>query len=138
MKSLSDLYCIYNHFQLDVFEENGFKFITNEKGPADCGTVLSCSYGDESSLIEECISNDCNLIQWCPANGEGLEEPSCHHRHGGKSRACLYKHCKECTKESCDYRSPYSMNSKQKIGHWYTYFKGMSNIDESIKYLDSN
>merc|ERR1712025_1100495 len=74
-------------------------------------------------------------IQWCPANGEGLEEPSCHHRHGGKSRACLYKDCKDCTKESCDFkRSPDSKNNKQKIGHWYTYFKGSCNpnfIDSS-------
>ena len=119
--------------QLDAFEEEGFKLITNVKGPADCGTVLSCSYGNESSLIEECISKGCNLIQWCPANGEGLEEPSCHHRHDGKSRACLYENCKECTKESCDFiRSPDSINNKQKIGRWYTYFKGMSNIVESI------
>ena len=140
MKGLSDLYCYTIFSQLDAFEEEGFKFITNEKGPADCGTVISCSYGDESSLIAECISEEgCNLIQWCPANGEGLEEPSCHHRHGGKSRACLYKHCKECTKESCDFnRSPDSINNKQKIGHWYTYFKGMSNIDDSIKYLNYN
>ena len=79
------------------------------------------------------------MIQWCPADGEGLDEPSCHHRHGGKSRACLYEDCKECTKESCDFkRSPDSKNNNKEIGHWYTYFKGMSNIDESIKYSNNN
>ena len=137
MKSLSDWNAYTIVSQIDTFEEKGFKLITNE-GPGDCGTVISCLFGDESSVIEECNSKDCNLIQWCPANGEGLEEPSCHHRHGGKSRACLFKNCKECTKESCDFkRSPDSMNSDKKLGHWFTYFKGMNNIDDSIKYLNS-
>ena len=113
---------------VDEFVKKGFELITKEKGPADCGTSLSsCENGDEAFQIERCISKGCNLIQWCPDNGKGLDEPSCHHRHGGQSRACLYKDCKKCTKDSCNYRDPNSISGKV-IGHWYTYFKEKGNI----------
>ena len=119
----------------DEFVTNGFQLVTTESGPSSCGTattlnpgVVSCVWGDEAYHIKRCISNDCNLIYWCPPNGEGLDEPSCHNRHDGKSRACIRKNCKECTKDSCRYKSPNDKNAGKKLGHWYTYFKDKGNI----------
>ena len=117
----------------DVFVKNGFQLITKEEGPPHCGTGavgtgVSCMYGDEAFQIKRCIANECNLIQWCPSNGEGLDETSCHHRHGGKPRACIRKNCKGCTKDSCNYQSPNKLNNQIPLGHWYTYFKDTGNV----------
>jgi len=113
-------------FKQDVFEQSGFKMITDSNGPADCGTLIGCEYGDMDSIMKSCDDNDCNLIQWCPANGEGMKSPSCHLGHNGQeARACLYKGCDQCTEEWCDYkRKPTSLSSNGKmVGYWSTYFK---------------
>ena len=122
-------------FELDdEFVKKGFKFVNgkNSGGPAHCGTSVgspSCDYGDEAFQIQRCVSNGCNLIQWCPSNGEGLDEPSCHHRHGGKSRACIWKNCPKCTKDSCNYQSPNKINNNKPVGHWYAYFKDTGKLN---------
>ena len=126
-------------FELDdEFVTNGFQLVTKEEGPPLCGTDAvasgACAYGDEAYQIQRCISNGCNLILWCPSNGEGLDEPSCHNRHGGKSRACIRKNCQKCTKDSCNYKSPNDINGGKKFGHWYAYFKDKGNIKQH-KYL---
>ena len=111
----------------DEFVKKGFQLANKEQGPGDCGTHIGCGYGNEANRIQYCESKGCNLIQWCPSNGEGLDYPSCHSRYGGKSRACFYKNCNYCSRNSCSYRNPYSKTGSQKIGRWYTYYKSSNN-----------
>merc|ERR1712200_222887 len=54
---------------------DGFTFITKDQGPADCGEFIGCDYGDEALQMQWCTETNCDLIQWCPANGEGLMSP---------------------------------------------------------------
>jgi len=104
---------------------DGFTFITKDQGPADCGEFIGCDYGDEALQMQWCTETNCDLIQWCPANGEGLMSPSCHLRHDGRPRACLYRGCQSCTAESCDFNKDPNMTSGgvHQLGHWYTYFR---------------
>jgi len=104
---------------------NGFSLITRNEGPADCGTNQGCLFGDEATILAECDKHDCDLIQWCPADGAGLPSPSCHDRHSGRARACIYTGCSACTETSCDFnRDPDMIFGRvHPIGHWYTYFK---------------
>merc|ERR1719173_233735 len=104
---------------------DGFTFITKDQGPADCGEFIGCDYGDEALQMQWCTETNCDLIQWCPANGEGLMSPSCHLRHDGRPRACLYRGCQSCTAESCDFNRDPNMTSGgvHQLGHWYTYFR---------------
>ena len=93
---------------------------------------MGCDNGDKEFQINRCISEGCNLIRWCPKNGEGLDEPSCHLRNSD-SRACIYKDCDSCTKDSCDYdKDPNNDDDGNPIGHWYTYFKVKGNIFHEI------
>ena len=124
-------------FELDDdFVRKGFQLVNKKVGPGDCGTSLGCAYGNEAAQIQRCESKGCNLIQWCPYNGEGLDYPSCHSRYGGKSRACLYKNCNGCYKSSCNYRSPSKYVGSKRIGHWYTYFKGSNYADPRQSFSD--
>jgi len=109
----------------DEFVRNGFSLITRNEGPADCGTNQGCLFGDEATILAECDKHDCDLIQWCPADGAGLPSPSCHDRHSGRARACIYTGCSACTETSCDFnRDPNMIFGRvHPIGHWYTYFK---------------
>jgi len=109
----------------DEFVRNGFSLITRNEGPADCGTNQGCLYGDEATILAECDKHDCDLIQWCPADGAGLPSPSCHDRYSGRARACIYTGCSACTETSCDFnRNPNMIFGRvHPIGHWYTYFK---------------